>query len=77
MIQEVLMENLRLMEAEDWALSPSFLRLMGKHNRAAEVEQAMEQHLQLRSSRKARKMQQAKAPAADQGAHSSSAATDE
>ena len=41
-IQQVLRANLRWMVEEDWAVSPTFLRLLGMEERAQEVQAALE-----------------------------------
>ena len=58
-IQDVLRVNLQTMIDDDWAVSPMFLRLMGHHQRAADVQTNIEDHLRSRSERKVRKIERA------------------
>ena len=55
----MLRHNVRKMEEEDWALSPLFLRLIGKSARATEVEMLIQEHLSARAMRKARRLDKA------------------
>ena len=53
------MKNLSWMISEDWAVSPMFLRLSDCPTKAAEVQKIIDEHLVMRSQRKARRIERA------------------
>ena len=75
MIQEVLRDNLRWMVDEDWALSPMFYRLLGMDSRAAEVQTLINDHLEARAAKKARRIERATRKAEAEAATATGAAT--
>ena len=54
-IQGVLRSNLAQMVEEDWAVSPNFLRLLGQEEKAAEVQELLEQWEQRKRARLSRR----------------------